>query len=223
MPWVRFDDQYPIHRKIAKLSDPAFRLHVAAIAWCARNLTDGIVPLDELDDVCAQVRAPERFATELADRKVGVWHPADYDCPSRHCAAPAHDEDGKPVEGWVIHDYLEYQPSRSKVLHVRAVRKVAGEQGGKRSGESRRSTSKAAGSKREAKPKQVGSGLVEPRTRSSLREEGTGGAPLRGGGAPPSHNPRASPGTSSGKCEFHMLPQPCHGCAADSIAADSED
>ena len=53
MPWVRFDDQYPIHRKVAGLSDTAFRLHSAAIFWCVRNGTDGFVPEEDLDLVAS--------------------------------------------------------------------------------------------------------------------------------------------------------------------------
>lgn len=74
MPWVRFDDQYPIHRKVAGLSDAAFRLHSAAIFWSARNGTDGFVPQDDLDQVCARVRDPARFAAECVKR--GLWIPA---------------------------------------------------------------------------------------------------------------------------------------------------
>ena len=40
---LRFDDQFPIHRKVSGLSDAAFRLHVEAIFWCDRNLTDGFI------------------------------------------------------------------------------------------------------------------------------------------------------------------------------------
>lgn len=111
MPWVRFDDQFPIHRKVARLSDAAFRLHVSAIFWCARNLTDGCVSEEDLDDVCARVRTPARFATELVER--GVWHEAGHPCASQQCAAPVGGG------GWVIHDYLDYQPSG---LRVRADR-----------------------------------------------------------------------------------------------------
>lgn len=106
MPWVRFDDQYPIHRKVAGLSDTAFRLHSAAIFWCARNGTDGFVSEEDLDQVCAQVRAPERFAAECVKR--GTWHVSGHGCDSEHCP-PAREE-----PGWVIHDYLEYQPTKEE-------------------------------------------------------------------------------------------------------------
>ena len=86
MPWVRFDDQYPIHRKAAGLTDPAFRLHTAAIFFCARNGTDGFVLEEDLDLVCAQVRTPERFAAECVKR--GAWHVANHSCKSQNCPAP---------------------------------------------------------------------------------------------------------------------------------------
>ena len=57
MPWVRFDDLFPENRKVRRLPDPAYRLHVEAIFWCARNLTDGFIPADELPDV-SNVRSP---------------------------------------------------------------------------------------------------------------------------------------------------------------------
>jgi hypothetical protein len=106
MPWVRFDDQYPIHRKVAGLSDTAFRLHSAAIFWCARNGTDGFVPEEDLDQVCAQVRTPARFASECVRRS--TWHVAAYECASENCPGP------REGNGWVIHDYLEYQPTKEE-------------------------------------------------------------------------------------------------------------
>lgn len=126
MPWVRFDDTFSVHRKVEGLSDAAFRLHVSAVFWCARNLTDGFVPEEDLELVTARVRSPERFAAELVRR--GLWHRAeavtrngDVDvtrnalvgdhetgCGSEDCPVPE-------GPGWVIHDYLEFQPSKEKV------------------------------------------------------------------------------------------------------------
>lgn len=106
MPWVRYDDQYPIHRKVAGLSDAAFRLHTAAIFWSARNGTDGFVPDEDLDQVCAQVRDPARFAAECVNRR--TWHLAAHSCTSEMCPDP------RDEPGWVIHDYLEYQPTKDE-------------------------------------------------------------------------------------------------------------
>ena len=111
MPWVRFDDIFPIHRKVDRLTDAAYRLHTSAIFWCARNLTDGFVSEEDLDGVTARVRTPARFAAECVKRE--VWHFAGQQCPSEKCPAPV-DKDG-----WVIHDYWEYQPSKEQVLRDR--------------------------------------------------------------------------------------------------------
>ena len=111
MPWVRFDDQFTIHRKVDGLSDAAFRLHASAIFWSARNLTDGFVSQDELGGVTARVRTPERFAAECVRRE--VWHDARTSCPSEKCPGPV-DKDG-----WVIHNYWRYQPSKERVIRDR--------------------------------------------------------------------------------------------------------
>lgn len=215
MTWVRFDDQFPIHRKVAGLTDAAFRLHVSAIPWCSRNLTDGVVPTGDLDDVCARVRTPQRFAAELVGR--GLWHDAGEECGSEHCSAPSD-------EGWVIHDYLGFQPSRSKVLQVKKVREEAGRTGGQRSGEVRRSRSKASGSKSKANGKQVGSRSLEPRPVLPLREEGADVAPLRGGGAPPPPTPTRTLTTGRVVCATHHQELPCISCQADAkvLAADED-
>jgi hypothetical protein len=96
MPWARFDDRYPSHRKIRKLSDAAFRLDVSAVCWSAENLTDGFIAHDDLM-IVADVRDPESAAEELVAR--GRWE-----------VRPG---------GWAIHDYLEYNPSAEQVKSER--------------------------------------------------------------------------------------------------------
>lgn len=92
MPWVRLDDEFPSHRKVERLTDAAFRLHVQGICWCARNLTDGHISRDDLDFV-SRIRRPRRHAAQLV--VAGLWSETD--------------------SGWYIHDYLEYQPSKAQV------------------------------------------------------------------------------------------------------------
>lgn len=106
MTWVRKDDQMPINRKVAALSDAAYRLDDEAICWASRNTTDGRIPADEFGEISK--RATPKNAAELVRRN--RWHRAsDPPCPSAYCADPGPD-------GWVIHDYLEYNPSRDQVL-----------------------------------------------------------------------------------------------------------
>jgi hypothetical protein len=92
MPWVRLDDRFPSHRKVALLSDRAFRLHVSALCWASENLTEGKILESELR-VIAHVRGAKTAAKELEDRQ--LWDRVD--------------------GGWVIHDFLEYNPDRAKV------------------------------------------------------------------------------------------------------------
>lgn len=92
MPWVRLDDRFPTHRKVALLSDRAFRLYVSALCWASENLTEGKI-LDRELPFISRVRGLKTVAKELED--AGLWDPAD--------------------GGWTIHDYLEYNPDRAKV------------------------------------------------------------------------------------------------------------
>lgn len=114
-----FDDQFPIHRKVARLSDAAYRLHSSAIFWCARNLTDGVVPEEDLEDVCAQVRTPERFVAECVKRR--LWHEIGTVCDSEKCPAyPSNGVTNEVAEGWVIHDYFDWQKTKERVKQDRA-------------------------------------------------------------------------------------------------------
>lgn len=117
MPWVRLDDHFPHHRKVRGLSDPAFRLHIEALCWCASNLTDGFVPASDLLDV-ASARRPLKFVPELVVRR--SWHLADELCDSKKCPAHPTRRPDEVGDGWLIHDYFEYQPTKAKVLKERA-------------------------------------------------------------------------------------------------------
>lgn len=104
MTWVRYDDSFPIHRKVAPLDDATFRLHSEAIFWCSRNTTDGRIAADELHTI--STRATVQRVGKLIGRN--LWHAAGHECPSEKCPPAGPD-------GWVIHDYLEYQPTKEKV------------------------------------------------------------------------------------------------------------
>jgi len=108
VPWVRFDDQYPIDRKIVRLSDPAFRLVTEAIFWCARNLTDGYIPEEDLAEIRPRLESPEKYAAEAVNRQ--LWHMPSELCPYEKCPAPVTEG-----PGWVIHNYWQYQPSKAQV------------------------------------------------------------------------------------------------------------
>lgn len=97
MPWVRIDDALPDHPKVAAVADDAAMwLHVCGLCYANRYLTNGFIPKGQVNRL-----ARSRGAHKLV--KAGLW-----------------DE----VEGgYMIHGYLEYQPSRDKVLSDREVAK----------------------------------------------------------------------------------------------------
>lgn len=104
MTWVRFDDQFPIHRKVAPLDDATYRLASEAVFWCARNKTDGRIGADELEAISKRGTRPR--AAKLVER--GLWHEAGTACASPKCPPSGRD-------GWVLHDYLDYQPTKIQV------------------------------------------------------------------------------------------------------------
>lgn len=102
MTWVRLDDQFADHPKVVGLSAKAFRLHVTAICYAARQETDGVIPRG-----VAFVVAARKWLGELTS--AGLWE----DHPS----------------GYVIHDYLEYNPSADEVRSKRNSKAMAGARG----------------------------------------------------------------------------------------------
>jgi hypothetical protein len=113
--WAKLDDAILDNPKIIRAGAAGFLLHVAAITWCARNLSDGFIPkrrvwgLIHLGDLGTAIAAPpacgpdeDRFnpldAHEIAEdlARIGLWHDRG--------------------EFWELHDYLVYNPSRAKVL-----------------------------------------------------------------------------------------------------------
>jgi hypothetical protein len=109
MPWVRFDDQFTIHRKIGSLTDAEYRLHTEAIFWCARNLTDGAIEPSELRLV-SRARGLKRLVGRLVER--GLWHEPGQGCGTEDCPGPVDN-------AFTLHDYLAFQPSKRRVAAAR--------------------------------------------------------------------------------------------------------
>jgi hypothetical protein len=88
MAWLRLDDKFAQHPKVAELSDRAFRLHVETMLYCAEYDTKGRIPT-------AAIRltgAKPRNITELL--VAGLW-----------------DENGT---GYVVHDFEDYNGERAQ-------------------------------------------------------------------------------------------------------------
>ncbi len=112
MTWVRLDDGFAEHPKIAALSDGALALWITGLSYCNRNLTDGFIPRGV---GYGQLRYCDGNAVPAIREleSLGMWTETD--------------------GGWEVHDYLDYQPSKADVLSLREARKAAGSRGGKAS------------------------------------------------------------------------------------------
>ena len=139
MTWAKFDDQFYTHPKLAALGYyalPCVGLTVLATCWSSSTLTDGHIPRGQVFKLCGDLEMllPSGKPWELVNEMVSV---AMWDI----CADEAHGE------CYVIHDYLDYNPSRLTVLAERdalhAVRSLAGRSGGRRSAEQRASKAEA--------------------------------------------------------------------------------
>jgi hypothetical protein len=97
MTWVRLDDGYPDHPKVDRVGPLAAWLNVCAWAYCARNLTDGFVPIERVPRL-ANVGSTAKLAAALVE--VNLWEPVE--------------------GGYMVHDYLAYNPSREAVLRERS-------------------------------------------------------------------------------------------------------
>jgi hypothetical protein len=197
MTWVRFDDQYPLHRKIAGLTDRLYRLANEAVFWCVRNLTDGRIAADELRLI--RSTATRRDADELVRRD--IWHRADHACPNvNRCPLPG-------LDGWVIHDYFDYQPTREKVIAERTAkadrqaRWLAARRAGKRPPKDGADASRDA-----SHPPSIDASKDDALTQPPPRPEGK-----RGGGpeAPAARRGAAEP---AGDGEHNHNPPVCPTC-----------
>ncbi|MCT9932417.1 hypothetical protein N5079_19640 [Planotetraspora sp. A-T 1434] len=135
--YLKLHDGFPENRKVVAAGGDAAWLHVCALAYASRNLTDGLIPEGVVSRLSDR-KQPTKLAAKLIE--VGLWHKAGHDCP--RCPQPGAGE-------YLIHDYLEHQRSAAKVEEIKGKRAVAGSKGG---------TRKAANAK--GHPKQTPSNLL---------------------------------------------------------------
>jgi len=120
MPWVRIDDRFPDNPKIVAVGPSAAYLYVTALCYCNRELTNGFIPLGQVDRLVALRQdqdihdGPLQLARRLCE--FGLWATVER----------------RGVAGFVVHDYLKYQGSKRQILEARA--KTATRQGRFRNG-----------------------------------------------------------------------------------------
>jgi hypothetical protein len=106
--WTKLTEDFPQHPKIVAAGEWAELIHIHALIYSNRFLTDGFIPA-EVVPTLTRVRSHIQPSVQ-ALVKLGVWVPVK--------------------GGYAIHDFLEYQPSRNKVLAERKRKASAGQAGG---------------------------------------------------------------------------------------------
>lgn len=147
MVWARLDDAILDNDKIAQAGVFGFALHVAGITWCCRNLTDGFIPDGRVACLLDWSSAAGEYLAATGS------HPKAYEDAFLDNAIEVGDPDGRRIadtlvavglwrrdddrRGYWIHDFLEYNPSRSDVLGERAAQTAKKSAAGKKGAASR--------------------------------------------------------------------------------------
>lgn len=104
--WVRCESNFFGHRKVQGLDDHAIVLYFRALFHGGDQCTDGRI---------AASFVKGKRQTGLADRlcSAELWHLAKG--LERVCPRCWEALGGQPGDGWVIHDFLNYNPSKSEI------------------------------------------------------------------------------------------------------------
>ncbi len=124
MAWVKLDDGFFTNPKVLGVSLAGKLYHLAALTYCARELTDGLVQPAALNLIggMAGTSAPNRLVDELVVAR--LWFCTE--------------------GGFQINDYLTYNPSRESVLKERAAARERMAKHGRTSGEVRANNSRTS-------------------------------------------------------------------------------
>ena len=106
MTWTKLDENFADHPKILAAGPVAELLQIHALLYSNRNLTDGFIPASAVKHLTHGPCQPS--VRRLIE--VGIWT--------------------EVAGGYQIHDFLEYQPSKAKVLANRKQKASAGQAGG---------------------------------------------------------------------------------------------
>ncbi|HHY95890.1 MAG TPA: hypothetical protein GX513_12920 [Firmicutes bacterium] len=129
MPWVRIDEEFTQHPKLMRVGPLGIALQVAALCYCNKNLTDGFIPWAAARTLVPweflgpqEPQGRRRFQIGVTSGMAGEDVSPDFVIRLLVDAGIWQEVDG----GYIIHDYLEYQPSREEVLAERERNRKAG-------------------------------------------------------------------------------------------------
>ena len=100
--WFKVDDLLAFHGKTVQAGNAAMGLWVRAGSWCGANLTDGHVPDSVVSKLGTRAQANALVTA-------GLWH--------------------RLPDGYLFHDWNDYQPTKADVEERRQKRAKAGRRG----------------------------------------------------------------------------------------------
>jgi hypothetical protein len=89
--WAKFDDGFTDHPKVVAAGPWAELLAMRAVIYCARHETDGLIRKSVLPRLTVGIPSVRRQVSALIREE--LWEETD--------------------EGWLVHDFLDYHPSRA--------------------------------------------------------------------------------------------------------------
>lgn len=95
MSWAAIDDGFYDHPKVVSIGNEAAGVLVRAISYCARHLTDGVIPREIVEAFAGKRRGP------LLDALIAAGFLLEHG------------------DHLVVRDYLDYNPSRAKIEEAR--------------------------------------------------------------------------------------------------------
>lgn len=126
--WAKIDDKFPDHPKILAAGPICALLHVRAICYASRYLTDGFIPQEAVSGLLGGLEhlsvtngamgngtsADCRNAAEIDWPEVmiryGLWS---------RCGNAVSNALGSSENGYFVHDFLDYNPSKKSVERER--------------------------------------------------------------------------------------------------------
>jgi hypothetical protein len=119
MPWIKLDDHFDEHPKVAAAGPLGIALWVSAIAYSNRNLTDGFVPTSVAQRLidCRGVMLIDHYDKDklFEESPPDPWYTAVLAVSDLVQAGLFEETSG----GYRIHDYDKFQPSKAEVMEER--------------------------------------------------------------------------------------------------------
>lgn len=126
MPWLKKAGEAPTVDKIWELSNELYRLYDASLHYCARELTDGHVPANRISPLTPKPATKQQIEALVVRR---LWHRLPDICSSCLNWRKVREAGPLPRGGYVVHDYLEFNPSRVQWERLQERRRMGGQKG----------------------------------------------------------------------------------------------